>query len=87
VKTSAKERRERQWAEWRQERELERQQQRDEVIREFSGDVNSLADEILWYRHCVTQIADAIGWTKLGAPFIALGPGAHWKPGDRSSGS
>jgi hypothetical protein len=31
-------------------------------------------------RHCVRQLADAIGWTSAGAPFGLIRPGPYWHP-------
>jgi hypothetical protein len=50
------------------------------VITEFdAGDpeatMHAMVSEILRYRHCVRQLADAIGWTSTGAPFGLIRPG------------
>jgi hypothetical protein len=51
------------------------------VITEFdAGDpeatMHAMAAEILRYRHCVRQLADAIGWTSADAPFGLIAPGS-----------
>ena len=38
------------------------------------------AAEILRYRHCVRQLADAIEWISIGAPFGLISPGPYWRP-------
>jgi hypothetical protein len=75
MRLTAKQCRERIFAEQRQQRELKEQQCREAIIAEFSGNMNALADEILRYRRCIAQLADAVDWTKTGMPFITLGPG------------
>jgi hypothetical protein len=76
----AAERHRRNLAQDRQQSELEEFQRRERVIAEFAGDLNAMAAAILRYRHAVVQLFDAVDWMRQGAPFIALGPGPHWKP-------
>jgi hypothetical protein len=63
----------------RRQREQEEQQRRDQVVAEFGGDLNAMADEILRYRHGLAQVAEAIGWMKSGAPFAMIPPGPAMK--------
>src|SRR5262245_13817620 len=68
------------WAEHRRHRDEEEQRQRVMIITEFdAGDPeatqHAMAAEILRYRYCVRQLADAIGWTSTGAPFGLIRPG------------
>jgi hypothetical protein len=51
------------------------------MIRKFGGDPHALAAEILRYRHSLKQMADAIDWTRQGAPFGVIPPGPYWGPG------
>jgi hypothetical protein len=44
--------------ELRQEREREEQERRDKVIAEFNGDMQALADEILYHRRSRAQLAE-----------------------------
>jgi hypothetical protein len=81
----AKKQRAEQWAEHRRQREEEDRRQRVTLITEFdAGDpeatMHAMATEILRYRHCVRQLADAIGWTSIGAPFGLIRPGPYWRP-------
>jgi hypothetical protein len=64
----------------RQERGQEDQEHRDQVIAEFDGDPNAMADEILRYRHSLALVARAIDWVRRGAPFGIINPGPHWRP-------
>jgi hypothetical protein len=59
--------------------------QRVMVITEFdAGDpeatMHALADEILRFRLCVRQLADAIELTHSGAEFGLIRPGPSWRP-------
>src|SRR5262249_33168685 len=72
-------------AECRRQRDEEERRQRVMVITEFdAGDpeatMHAMAAEILRYRHCVRQLADAIGWTNARAPFVVMPPGRDWRP-------
>ena len=49
--------------------------------------MHAMATEILRYRHCVRQLADAIGWTSAGAPFGLIRPGPYWGPRRGSDGT
>jgi HAMP domain-containing protein len=74
-----------QWAESRRQREEEDQRQRVMVITEFdAGDaeatMHAMATEILRFRLCVRQFADAIELTRAGAEFGLLRPGPSWRP-------
>src|SRR5262249_58064774 len=74
-----------QWAEHRRQRDEEDRQQRVMVIAEFdAGDpeatMQAMAAEILRYRLCVRQFADAIELTRAGAEFGLIRPGPHWRP-------
>jgi hypothetical protein len=74
---TASEQRAQHFTEHRRQREHEEQQRRDAVIAEFNGDLQALANEIVHYRHCVRQLADAVEWTKAGHWFIAFPPGPY----------
>jgi hypothetical protein len=55
------------------------------VITEFdAGDpeatLHAMAAEILRYRLCVRQLADAIELTRVGAEFGLIRPGPSWRP-------
>jgi hypothetical protein len=81
-----------QWAEQRRQREEEEWQSRVMVITEFdAGDpeatMHALADEILRFRLCLRQIADAIELTCAGAEFGLIRPGPSWRPKRTSEGS
>jgi hypothetical protein len=41
--------------------------------------MHAMAAEILRYQHCVRQLANAIGWTSIGAPFGLIRPGPRWR--------
>jgi hypothetical protein len=76
---------EKRWAEQRRRREEEDRRQRVMVITEFdAGDpeatMYALADEILRFRLCVRQLADAIELTRAGAEFGLIRPGPYWRP-------
>ena len=58
----------------RQQREQE-EHRRDQVTVEFGGNPQAMADEILRLRYGLAQVAEAINWMKLGAPFVMLLPG------------
>jgi hypothetical protein len=84
-KQRAAERRAEQWAELRRRRDEEERRQRVMVITEFdAGDpeatMHAMATEILRYRLCVRQFADAIELTRAGAEFGLLRPGPSWRP-------
>jgi hypothetical protein len=62
-----------------------RQRQRVMVITEFdAGDpeatMHAMADEILRFRLCMRQLADAIELTRAGAGFGLVRPGPSWRP-------
>ena len=69
-----------------QERAQECQAQIDAVIAEFGGETDQqaalarMAGELLYWRHCLRQLGDAVGMIKQGKPFIVMGPGPYWKP-------
>ena len=74
-----------QWAEHRRQHEEEERRQRVMVITEFdAGDLeatmHAMATEILRYRHCVRQLADAVELTRAGAEFGLIRPGPSWRP-------
>ena len=69
-------------AEYRQQRDEEERRQRVAVVAEFdAGDseatMHAMATEILRYRLCVRQLADAIGLTRAGAEFGLIRPGPY----------
>jgi hypothetical protein len=69
-------------AELRSRRERDERWDRDQVIGEFGGDSQAMADEILRLRHGVRQISDAVDLIQRGAPFFGiLRPGPYWKDG------
>jgi hypothetical protein len=78
MRSTAAERRARHFAEHKHERKQEDQARRDQVIAEFGGDPNAMADEILRYRRGVAQLEEAIGWARQGAPFTVIAPGPYW---------
>jgi len=62
------------------------------VITEFdAGDpeatLHALAAEILRFRLCVRQLADAIELTRAGAEFGLIRPGPYWRPRRASEGT
>jgi hypothetical protein len=64
-----------------QKRRQEEQRRRDQVLAEFGGNPQAMADEILRYRHGLVQLAGAVDLMQRGAPFFAiLRPGPLWKP-------
>ena len=76
---------EKRWAEHRRQREEEERRQRVMIITEFdAGDpevtMHALAAEILRFRLCVRQLADAIELTRAGAGFGLIRPGPYWRP-------
>ena len=78
---------EKRWAEQRRRREEEKHQQRVMVITEYdAGDpdatMHAMAAEILRFRLCVRQLADAIELTRAGAEFGLIRPGPSWRPRD-----
>jgi len=80
------------WAEQRRQHEEEERQSREMVIAEFdAGDpeatMQAMAAEILRYRLCVRQLADAIELTRAGAEFSLIRPGPYWRPRRTSAGS
>jgi hypothetical protein len=68
------------WAEHKQTRDREGAQRRDQVIAEFGGDPQALAEEILRLRHGLSLLAKGIDWMKKSAPFAMIPPGPLWKP-------
>jgi len=81
-----------QWTEYRRQREEEDRQQRVMVIAEFDArdpeaTLHALADEILRFRLCVRQLADAIELTRAGAGFGLIRPGPYWRPRRTSDGT
>jgi hypothetical protein len=81
----ARKQRARQWAEHRRQREEEDRRQCVMVITEFdAGDpeatMHAMAAQILRYRLCVRQLADAIGLIRAGAEFGLIRPGPSWRP-------
>jgi hypothetical protein len=84
-KQRAAERRAERWAEHRRQYDEEERRQRVMVITEFaSGDpeatMHAMATEILHYRCCVRQLAEAIELTSAGAGFGLIRPGPSWRP-------
>jgi hypothetical protein len=67
-------------AELRHRREQDEQRDRDQVVAEFGGDPQAMADEILRLRHGMSLLAKGVDWVKSGAPFAMLPPGPLWKP-------
>ena len=59
--------------------ELRQQEQRarDEVVAEFGGDSQRLADEILRHRRVLKHLAQALAWAEQGEPFGLIAPGPH----------
>jgi hypothetical protein len=76
----ARERRAQEWAAFRRQRDFEEQQRRDQVLAEFGGDPQALAEEILRLRHGLSLLAKGIDWMKKSAPFAMIPPGPLWKP-------
>jgi len=81
-KQLAAEQRAERWAEHRRQRDEGERRQRVMVITEFdAGDpeatMHAMAGEILRYRLCVRQLADAIELTNAGAEFGLIRPGPH----------
>jgi hypothetical protein len=77
---TAKERRRRELLAAREQRQKEAAQRIAAVITEFNGDAEAMARAILEYRRASMQIADAVEWMRVGAPFVSLGPGPLWQP-------
>ena len=78
----ARERLAQNFAELRCRREQDEQRDRDQVLAEFGGNLQAMADEILRYRRGLVQLADAIDLLQRGAPvFAILRPGPLWKDG------
>jgi len=80
----AAERRAEQLAEHRRQREEEGRRHQVMVITEFdAGDpeatMHAMAAEILRFRLCVRQFADAIELTRAGAEFGLIRPGPYWR--------
>jgi len=76
---------EKRWAEQRRQREEEERRQRVTVITEFDGGdseatMQAMAAEILRFRLCVRQLADAIEVTRAGAEFGLIRPNPSWRP-------
>jgi hypothetical protein len=74
-----------QWAEHRRQHEEEERRDRVMVITEFdAGDpeatMHALAGEILRFRLCARQLADALELTRAGAGFGLIRPGPYWRP-------
>jgi hypothetical protein len=57
-----------------------RERERDRVVTEFEGDARALADEVIYLRRTVANVAKAVGWAQAGAPFGVVGPGPYWQP-------
>jgi len=81
----ARKQRAEQWAEHRRQHEEEERRQRVMVITEFdAGDpdatMHAMATEILRFRLCVRQLADAIELTRAGAEFGLFRPEPRWRP-------
>jgi len=84
VQTARKQREER-WAEYQRQREEEERRRRVTVITEFDASnpeatMQAMADEILRFRYCVRQLADAVELTPAGAEFGLFRPGPSWRP-------
>jgi hypothetical protein len=57
-----------------------RERERDRVIAEFGASAQALADEVIYLRRTVANVAKAVGWAQAGAPFGVVGPGPYWQP-------
>jgi hypothetical protein len=67
----------------RQAQEREQQRERDQVVAEFAGDPQRLADEILRLRRGIYQVGEAIEWLKTGRPFAMIPPGPESSEGSK----
>jgi hypothetical protein len=70
-----------------EQREQQRQAEIDAVIAEFGGDTDAsatlirMAQALLSYRHWLRQLVDAGEMVRQGKPFVVMGPGPYWEPG------
>jgi hypothetical protein len=64
----------------REDREREDDARRNAVIAEFDGNVQALANEVIYLRRAIYEAAEALRWAQTRAPFAILGPGPHWQP-------
>ena len=76
---------EKRWAEQRRQHDEAERQSRATVIAEFNAGgpeatMHAMVDEILRYRLCMRQLADAIELTRAGAEFGLIRPGPSWRP-------
>ena len=68
----------------KQRRDEENQALVDEVIAEFGGNADAMAQEILYWRSRMRQLVDVVGKIESEEPFAIIGAGPLWKPGERS---
>src|SRR5215469_5457214 len=78
MKISAPEQEKRWWAKFQQDCERTKQQARDRIVAEFSGNPQALAAEILRYRESLRRLIEACKWTEQGDPWRIIAP--YWKP-------
>ena len=69
--------------EWREQREQDDRARIDAVIAEFNGNVDAMAEELLYWRSRMKQIAEVVAKVQAEEPFAILGAGPHWQPGRR----
>jgi hypothetical protein len=58
----------------------------DAVLAEFNGDVDRMAEEILYWRSRMKQIAKVVAKVQAEEPFAIIPAGPHWQPGKRERG-
>ena len=68
----------------KQRRDEENQALVDEVIAEFGGNANAMAQEILYWRSRMRQLTEVVGKIQSEEPFAIVGAGPYWKSGERS---
>ena len=59
----------------------------DAVLVEFNGNIDAMAQELLYWRSRMKQIAKVVAKVQNEDPFAILGAGPHWQPGQRALGS
>jgi hypothetical protein len=57
-----------------------------EVVAEFAGDVARMAEEILYWRGRMGRLGEVVAKLETREPFVVMGAGPHWQPGDRKLG-
>jgi len=67
-------------------REQENQVLIAEVVAEFAGDAARMAEEILYWRGRMGRLGEVIAKLETCEPFVVMGAGPHWQPGDRKPG-